>query len=135
MSDFYQRAKQLFVEEHESAPFVPCAHAREESTFSPSSSLKRDSSSLESTQGTNGAVTVPRSPSVENPQVTTSTPCQHVSDLGLIEWRQENPKLVCARCWLERSKELREDARATKATRRRHASRKTTYRGTIWGGR
>jgi len=35
------------------------------------------------------------------PQVTTSTPCQHVTDPELREWFAENPKLTCARCWLE----------------------------------
>jgi len=71
---------------------------------------------------------------VENPQVTTSTLCPHVTDPDLALWFLEHPEVVCARCWLKRSKELREDARATKATRRRHASRKTPYRGTIQRG-
>lgn len=28
-------------------------------------------------------------------------PCPHVTDPVLAEWHAENPKLVCARCWLE----------------------------------
>jgi hypothetical protein len=27
--------------------------------------------------------------------------CQHVTDPVLAEWYAENPKLTCARCWLE----------------------------------
>jgi len=38
----------------------------------------------------------------QNPQVTTSTPCPHVTDPDLAQWYAENPKLTCARCWLER---------------------------------
>jgi hypothetical protein len=39
---------------------------------------------------------------VEKPQVTTSTPCPHVTDPVLAESYRNNPKLTCARCWLER---------------------------------
>jgi hypothetical protein len=35
-------------------------------------------------------------------QVTPSTPCPHVTDPDLIEWYAENPKVTCARCWLEK---------------------------------
>jgi hypothetical protein len=30
------------------------------------------------------------------------TPCPHATDPELAEWYAENPKLTCARCWLER---------------------------------
>ena len=39
---------------------------------------------------------------LENPQVTPSTLCPHVTDPDLAEWYAENPKLTCARCWLSR---------------------------------
>lgn len=32
------------------------------------------------------------------------SPCPHVTDPVLIEWYAENPKVVCARCWLERGR-------------------------------
>jgi hypothetical protein len=38
---------------------------------------------------------------VENTQVTSGTFCPHVSEQWLREWYAENPKLTCARCWLE----------------------------------
>jgi hypothetical protein len=31
-----------------------------------------------------------------------NAPCPHVTDPDLAEWFAENPKLTCARCWLER---------------------------------
>jgi len=38
---------------------------------------------------------------VENPQVTTSTPCPHVTDPDLAASYAQHPEVVCARCWRE----------------------------------
>jgi len=40
--------------------------------------------------------------SAENAQVTFGADCPHATEEWLQEWRRENPKLICARCWLER---------------------------------
>jgi hypothetical protein len=55
---------------------------------------------VETRQGSSPSYSIPIPD--ENPQVTTSTPCPHVTDPDLAEWYAEHPQVVCARCWLER---------------------------------
>ena len=50
--------------------------------------------------------------------------CPHVNDEELAYWRAENPKFICARCWLHRQRELEADGgAAAKPLRRLGAAR------------
>jgi hypothetical protein len=84
---------------------VSLAHTRRGRGYSDPSHSPADPESVEIAQVTTGTPLLESAPlSTRKPQVTVGTPCRHVTDPHLADWYAENPKLTCARCWLERGR-------------------------------